>query len=67
MGLPRGRRWQDRPRAARPSAAAGVQAALEALASGPPIEDPIAYREQLHREVEARRQRQAELPLGARQ
>ncbi|MEN1942673.1 hypothetical protein WCE55_02275 [Luteimonas sp. MJ293] len=65
MVLPRGRRWQDRPRAAKPTAAARVQAVLDALHSDTAaIPDPIAYRDQLHREVEARRQRQGQLPLA---
>lgn len=46
-------------------AAARMQAVMDALHSPTaPIPDPIAYREQLHREVEARRQGQGQLPLA---
>lgn len=65
MGLPRGRRWEDRPLRANPIAAARVREALAVLhADTPPVPDAIALREQLHREAcAATAARQAELRL----
>lgn len=66
MGLPRGRRWVDLPRTPAPCASERWKAcALLALQVDPPINDPLAQREQLHREVEADRRRQGELRLSS--
>lgn len=64
MGLPRGRRREDRPCRANPDAARHVQAALAVLYGDTPvIDDPLALREQVHRESRAAEQRQGELVL----
>lgn len=64
MGLPRGRRWVDTPR--KPDAMATVRLQeLKALVLAPttPVNDPLAMREQLHREADAHARRQGELGL----
>lgn len=64
MGLPRGRRWVDRPRKPGPSASTGLQMARLALMSDvPAANDLIAARDQLHRDAESCNRRQAELRL----
>ncbi len=64
MGLPRGRRWEDRPIRANPSAALRAQAVLEVInGDTPPIDEPLALREQVHREALAAERRQGELAL----
>jgi len=68
MGLPRGRRWVDLPRKAAPTALQWMQVCAElARADLPPSNDPdpIATRDQRHREVEAARRRQGELKLSS--
>ena len=65
MGLPRGRRWVDLPRTPAVDASARwaemKQVLLEPCA---PVNDPIAERDQLHREVEARARGQGELKFS---
>ena len=66
MGLPRGRRWVDRPRKPAPNASmkwAEMRQVLEAPAE--PINDPIAERDRVHRSADACARRQGELLLVA--
>lgn len=64
MALPRGRRWEDKPRKPRPNAARAMAAVQAALADPSPLEgDALAFRAQLHIEADAARMRQAPLPL----